>query len=243
MRLVAIYNCWADGLDLLPYSVDNILPVVDAVIIVWAHKGNSGEFREFIYDPTSDKVKMYQCERSEIEKRNFGLEKAKQLGFTHFIMMDSDEFYIQEEVKGEKERVVQEDLNGLVCQVKVLFKKPTFCLDDHTLVPFISKLFHDTQTGNFKFYPFAYDDKGNAHIDPTRRLNCNHRVLMSRAFMYHASWIRSDVDLKIRNSAARNSLERSTIYSDLEDAEVGVYNHFYRDTITHIDNIFNLPEL
>jgi hypothetical protein len=216
---------------------------VDAVIIVWAGKGNSGEFREFIYDPTSDKVKMYQCEGSEVDKRNFGIEKAKQLGFTHFLMMDSDEFYIQEDVIAEKERMERYGLNGLVCPVKVLFKKPTFMLNDHTLVPFISKLFSDTRTGNFKFYPFAYDEQGNAHIDPTRRLNCNYNVKMSNIFMYHASWIRSDFELKIRNSAARKSLEKSTIYSDLENAEVGVYNHFYRDTIKQCENIFNIPQI
>lgn len=243
MKLVAVFNCWADGLDLLHYSVDNILPVVDGVIIIWSEKGNSGEYREFMFDPMSDKVKMYQCEGSETAKRNFGLEKAKQLGFTHFLIMDSDEFYKQDDVLQEKERIDREDLNGMVCRLKVLFKKPTLMVDDHTLVPFISKLFSDTQVGNFKFYPFAYDEQGNAHIDPTRRINCNYRIGMSDIFMYHASWIRKDYDLKIRNSAAANNLKKSSIYRDLENAVPGAYNEFYRANLQECDNIFKLPEL
>src|SRR5688572_16977730 len=164
MKLAAIYNCWADGLGLLPYSVDNILPVVDAVIIIWSNHSNKGEFKEFIYDATNAKVLMYQCEPpqpgalhyNETYKRNFGINKARQLGFSHFLLMDSDEFYIQSEVESEKKLIEENNLNGTVCKLKVLFKKPTYCLPDHTLVPFIHKLFHNTQAGDFKHYPYAY---------------------------------------------------------------------------------------
>jgi hypothetical protein len=61
--------------------------------------------------------------------------------------------------------------------------------------------------------------------------------------MWHASWIRLDVNLKIDNSAARNNLKKSTIYADLEKAAPGVYNDFYRANLVSCDNHFNLPEL
>jgi hypothetical protein len=243
MKLCAIYCCWADGLDLLPYSVDNICPVVDGVIIIYSERSNTGTFREFIYDPIDSKVKLYHNEGTETDKRNFGLEKAKQAGFTHFILMDSDEFYRQEDVISEKERMEALNISGLVCRVKVLFKRPTLCIDDHTLVPFITKLSQATQAGNFKYFPFAYDQEGNAHIDPTRRLNTFHRIEMSDVIMWHASWVRSDVNLKIDNSAARNNLRKSSIYTDLEKAAPGVYNEFYRKELQECDNIFNIPEL
>jgi ribosomal 30S subunit maturation factor RimM len=243
MKLCAIYCCWADGLDLLPYSVDNISPVVDGVIIIHSVRSNTGQYKEFIYDPLDSKVSMYQYEGTETDKRNFGLAKAKQNEFTHFIIMDSDEFYRQEDVIIEKERMEANNINGLVCRVKVLFKKPTLCIEDHTLVPFIHKLYHNIQAGSYKYYPFAYDEQGNAHIDPTRRLNCFDRIEMSEVFMYHASWIRSDVNLKIDNSAARNNLRKSSIYKDLEKAAPGVYNEFYRKELVTCENYFNLPDL
>jgi hypothetical protein len=243
MKLAAIYCAWADGLDLLPYSVYNIYPVVDKVIIIWSERSNTGQFREFIFDPIQENVSLFQFEGSETEKRNFGLQKAKEHGFTHFLMMDSDEFYLQEDVIREKELVESNNINGLVCRLKVLFKKPTLCVDDHTLVPFIHKLFHNTQTGNYKDYPFAYDSAGNAHIDPTRRINCFDRIEMSEVIMYHASWIRSDFNLKIENSAARNNLKKSSIYRDLEKAGPGKYNEFYRSELKECENIFNIPEL
>lgn len=243
MKLCAIYCVWADGLDLLPYSVDNISPVVDGVIIVWSEYSNTRQWKEFIYDPTDDKVRLHHYEGSETEKRNFGLEMAKMQGYTHFILMDSDEFYKREDVIHESKRMEEENLNGLICRLKVLFKKPTLYVDDHTLVPFIQRLRPETQCGNFKYYPFAYDEQGNAHIDPTRRINCFDKIEMSDAVMWHASWIRSDVNLKIENSAARNNLKRSTIYSDLEKAALGVYNEFYRSNLVSCENHFNLPEL
>lgn len=243
MKLCAIYNCWADGLDLLPYSLNNILPVVDGVIIIYSLRSNTGNYKEFGFKHEDERVNLYQYEGTETDKRNFGLVKAKQKGFTHFIIMDSDEFYKQEDVRSEKKRIEENDLNGTVCKLKVIFKKPTLCVDDHTLVPFIHKLRPETQCGNFKYYPFAYDQHGQAHIDPTRRINCFDKIEMSDAVMWHASWIRRDVNLKIENSAARNNLLKSSIYRDLEKAAPGVYNEFYRKELVTCENHFNLPEL
>lgn len=251
MKLAAIYNCWSDGLDLLPYSVDNILPVVDEVIIVWSHHSNRGEYKEFIYDPTSPKVKMVQWEpvksltihENETTKRNVGIDKARDSKCTHFLIMDSDEFYIQEEVEKEKEKFEGNKINGLVCRTKVLFKKPTLMVNDHTLVPFIQRLANFSAVGSFRDYPFAYDWAGNAHIDPTRRPNHTSGIKLSDIYMWHASWVRSDYNLKIENSAARNNLKVSSIYRDLENAKEGHYNEFYRSHLVTCDNIFNIPEL
>ena len=43
MKLCAIYNVWDDW-DLLKYSIDNITPLVDGVIVVYSEKSNFGEF-------------------------------------------------------------------------------------------------------------------------------------------------------------------------------------------------------
>jgi hypothetical protein len=252
MKIAAIYCVWFDGMDLLPYSVNNILPVVDGVIIIWSNYSNHGEYKPFTLTPADDKVKMYQCEpaqfgnahQSEREKRNFGLDKARQLGFTHFIMLDADEFYEQSDFQIEKDYIEKNNTAGTVCRTQVYFKKPTYFLPDHTLVPFIHKI---TPTLRFqhnnKTYPFTYDKDGNAHIDPTRRLNITDGVEWSNITMHHFSWLRSDYNLKIENSVARKNLKASTIYADLQKAAPGVYNDFYRAEIKECENIFNLPDL
>jgi hypothetical protein len=256
MRLCAIYNVWADSLDLLPYSIENILPVVDGVIVVWSESSNKGikssKCLEFISQPHNHKIIFHQCEPSRILtshqnetlKRQYGLDLARDKGFTHFIMMDSDEFYKHEDVEFAKRHLIEKNLLGIVCRSQVYFKSPCLTVGlDHTLVPFIHTITPSLKLGNYPEYPFAYDEKGNAHIDPTRRLNVSTGVELLDIVMHHYSWIRSDYELKIENSSASNNLKRSSIYDDLKEATDGHYNQFYRSHLTRCDNIFNLPEL
>lgn len=249
-RLCAIFCVWGDSNDLIDYAIDNILPCVDGVIIIYSNTSNFGNYKEFYSSIDDFKIKPFNWEPNlsymphynETAKRQFGLDKAKELGFTHFIMMDGDEFYHDHEFIQDKKLVYENDLNGIVHKLKVLFKKPTLMCDDHTLVNGICKLTPSTKTGNYR-QPLAYDADGNAHIDPCRRLNVTSGFQMSEHYMYHASWIRSDYELKIKNSSARNNLSKSTIYEDLYKADVGVYNEFYRQTLQSCPNYFNLPEL
>ena len=253
MRLVSIINAWSDTLELLPYCIENTLKFSNKVIVAYSVTSNHGNKDERILElvfsnklpvqwiniePVLGKHPHY----NEAYKRNMALNVAKQMDYSHFLMLDADEFYLSEEVQKEKIRIEEQRLNGLVCRTKVYFKKPTYCLPDHTLVPFIHNITPYISTGQFKRYPFAYDEQGNAHIDPTRRLSFTDKVEMSGIYMHHFSWVRKDFNLKIENSAARNNLKRSSIYRDLENAKEGVYNEFYRANIVTCDNLFNLPE-
>jgi hypothetical protein len=250
MRLIATYNVWADGLDLLKQSVENILPVVDQVLIVFSNYSNYGHFIPFTCLDPHEKIQYLNFEpnqnlpphQNEIDKRNFGLNWAKENEFTHFINMDSDEFYDQTEFRIEKYHIEKNNLAGMACGTKVYFKKPTLTVGlDHTIVPFIHKVTPGLKFKlNNKTYPFAYDDKGDAHIDPTRRLNLTEGIVWSNILMHHMSWLRSDYNLKIENSAARNNLRKSSIYRDLDKAAPGVYNEFYRKELQECENIFNL---
>jgi hypothetical protein len=252
MRLAAIYCVWGDANDLLQLSIDNIEPVVDGVIVVYSNTSNYGNTALVKCTP-KPKVNYTNWEPNtartphdnETDKRNYGLNLARNSGYTHFIMLDADEFYEQSAFKIEKEYIEQNDVIGKVCKTKVYFKKPTLTIGfDHTLVPFIHKITPGLQFHfNHKTYPFAYDDQGNAHIDPTRRLNITRGIEWTSITMHHYSWVRSDYNIKIENSAASKNLKKSGIYSDLEKAAEGVYNEFYRKTLTTCDNLFNIPEL
>jgi len=96
MRLCAIYNVWSDW-DILAYSLKNIEPLVDGVIIVASTISNYGEISP-IPDEFKDIVvirepQFYAPQHSETDKRNHGLSLARKAGYTHFLTIDADEFY------------------------------------------------------------------------------------------------------------------------------------------------------
>lgn len=250
MKLAAIFNVWADSVELL-WSAMRCMPA-DELIIVWSKYSNRGELTDepyyYTYEWDGVPVHYVQCEpesfgnpqQQETMKRNAGLSKAKEIGATHFIMCDSDEFYLREEFEAEKARVERDNLNGLVHPLKVYVGKPTLWCEDHTLVPGIQKLYPDTQLGNFKNYPFAYDAQGHAHIDPTRRTNQTTGIEMSPLYMHHMSYVRRDIDLKIRNSSANLRRSEAAIKRDIANAAPGYMSELYHRELKECENIFGI---
>lgn len=248
MKLTAIYNCWHDW-EFLKYSLKNVTPLVDGVIIIGSNRSNHGEISPippwvlensgfFLREPQHNNP-MY----SETDKRNYGLLKAKQLGYTHFLTIDSDELYIPENFLKVKERILKEDLAGLVCPTRVYFGSPKLTIGfDGTLVPFIHKLTPNIQHGFNKLYPFAWDKK-RIRVDPTRQLNITTGVDYTEDVVCeHYSWCRGDYQKKIRNSTARANLERSTIVNDLLYAKEGYFCQYYQKTLVRASVDFEIPE-
>lgn len=249
MKLCAIFHCWGDW-DLLEHSVKHMRPLVDGIIVIGSTLSNYGE-----YSPIPDEFKneelfirepqLHHPMNSETEKRNYGLNIARQQGYTHFINCDSDEFYIPEEFNWGKLRIQSDEheLHGLVCRSKVYFKNPTLSIGyDTTLITFIHKLTPELRFGFNKQYPFAFENGRDIRIDPTRQLNIVQRVEMANDIIcHHYSWVRKDYAKKIRNSTARANIEKSTIRQDLEEAKEGYFCKFYQKTLHEAPNYFNLP--
>lgn len=250
MRLAAIYCVWYDGIEILPFSIAAIEDLVDEVIIVYSDTSNYGKIINY-----TDKIEglgqlinwepdlKQSPHQNEIAKRNFALEVAKGLKYTHFVMMDCDECYDPVEFLEARRMMEGNGPDGLVCHLKTYIKEPTLQCNDHTLVPFIHRLNPDTQFvfGN-RNYPFAYDMNGNAHIDPTRRLNYTykHGIRMSDATMHHFSHVRKDIRQKMQNSSARQSLLKSSLLEDYNNAAPGYYSKFYRDELIEVPNQFGI---
>lgn len=219
MRLCAVFNCWADW-DWLQIAAEKILPLVDGVIIVWSKKSNYGEVCNpdelFVVWTYKIPAPIYFFEKEpslahpmheETARRNFGLQKARELGYTHFLSLDCDELYDPSEFLREKQRLIDNpDLAGLVCASQVYVKSPTLTIGlDTTRVPFIHKITPNLKHEFNRSYPFAWEGK-NIRIDPTRSLNINSGVEWSPVVMHHFSWVRKDYDRKIRNSTARANI-------------------------------------
>lgn len=249
MRLAAIFNVWDDW-DMLGYSLKNITPLVDGVIIVASDYSNFGE-RSQIPESFWQNKDIYIREpqfknnprASETDKRNYGLEIAKRLSYTHFLTCDSDEFYEHEPFLKAKERFhVEPNLKGLVCNCQTYFGSPQLTIGlDTTLVPFIHKLTPTIRHEFNKNYPFAWEGKA-IRIDPTRSLNIQSGVERTDLVMHHYSWVRKDYQKKIRNSTARANLERSTIMNDLVQSKEGYFVEYYQKTLVRASVDFEIPE-
>lgn len=253
MKLCAIFNVWKDTECIFTHALKNIEPLVDGVIVIYSNVSNHGVFMKWENFPIQGhKVKYYLVEtrgdspqEAELNKRNFGLEKAKQLGFTHFLMMDGDEFYEADEFNREIERIKENNFDGVVCRTKVYIKSPTLTIGyDSTLVPFVHKITSKLRyTFKNRAYPFAKDAKGDPKIDPTRRLNIMTGVVWSNITMHHYSYVRRNIDLKITNSSANLRRSAQTIREEIRDAKPGYVSRLYHKEIFECENIFNMPEL
>lgn len=247
IKIVLVYNLW-DGEEIFEHSYRNMAPLVDAVIIVWSRLSNNcqnmGCFDPSKYpnailvnhEPSPAKTKQ----NNERDKRNAGLREAKRHNFTHFLMMDCDEFYDPIEFEIEKKRFKRDSLNGLVCKVRTYFKSPSLTIGDDpvTFVPFIHKLTPSLHYAMNKRYPFAYDKNGGGRIDPTRQLNVKHGVEWSDITMHHYSHVRNDIRVKIENSSA--NLGRSSLLEDWLNAKEGYFVKMYQRTLVSCENQFNI---
>ena len=247
MKLAAIFVVWSDCIELLPYAVENIRPVVDDVIIVWSRKSNRGIEMEYNLPENCHLVQWEPVQRApqhnELAKRNIGLEYAKRMECTHFIMLDADEFYRQDEFNAAKDQIQEEVISGSVCRVQAYFKSATLTIGiDHTIVPFIHRITPNLKYElNFKRYPFAFQN-GTAYIDPTRRLNITNGVKMMDITMHHYSWVRKDFNLKMENSSANLRGSRGEIIlEDLRNAKPGYFCKGYQRELIECKNLFNLP--
>jgi len=244
-KLAAIYNAW-DGIELLQYSIRSVASGVDLFIIVYQIESNFGE----LYNPLPEiheTISLFPDKKfilhyytpqvsggatNEVNKRNKGLDIAKEQGATHFLHMDCDECY--ENFEKAKQEYIDSDRPGSICPILTYFKKPTlrFADFDNYYVPFIHELHPDTEAGH-AHYPF--------YVDPTRRVNCQDVALLTEP-MHHFSYIRRDINRKCRNSSARANIEKSQLLADYNNPECvpGFYVKDFGQKLIEAENLFNI---
>lgn len=254
MRLAFIYHVWDDW-ELLNHSVNHhILSGCagpdDLTIVIYSENSNFGEYSK---PRNNNFTHGFQCEPdlnlrpvdNERNKRNFGLQKARELGCTHFLSLDADEMYDPAEFKADKDRFKNENLLGLVARVKTYFKLPTLTIGyDVTLVPTIHKITPDLKFQWNTRYPFAFDGpKKEIRIDPTRQMNIFNGVEITPTTMHHYSYIRPDINVKIRNSTARANLNAGQVVEDFTLAKPGYFVRLYGKHLEPCSDLFSLCSL
>lgn len=242
MKLAAIYNVW-DGVELLQGSMNCLKNHVDLFIIVYQTTSNFGEKDNPL--PEISKISFENCllvkynpeiisgSKNEKNKRNIGLEIAKQYNCTHFLHMDCDEYY--HDFGNAKQQYINSGHNGSVCKIFTYFKKPTLRFEDEDCyyVPFIHELKKDTEAG-VKKYPF--------YVDPTRRINETDVVLL-HIHMHHFSYIRNNIERKIRNSTAKVNIQNSNLLKDYYSPDLKEGYHvkdIFNQKLIEVPDTFNI---
>lgn len=253
MRLVGIWNVF-DGLELLKGSIEQIRPHLDGVVVVSQTFSNYGEQDTQVYPFIESLVKEGLVDShlhydpdvrpgisprwNEQAKRQLGIDYAKQEGYTHFVGLDCDEYYDTDEFGDAKAYIEDSGDEASAVRIQTYYKRPTLMLEriEDYMVPFIHKLEDRTVTG-VKNYP--------ARVDPTRGISFKGSLVKMHPgtiIMHHYSWVRKDIEKKIRNSTARRNIDTANVRKDYENAAPGYFVSGYGMRLVETHNKFGIDD-
>lgn len=212
-KLGVSYSVW-DGEELLEQSIKQIRPVVDYVNVVWQKLSWYGKpcnpdleqtLLKLKADGLIDELIFFEPDLTanpsynEITKRNVGLHAARRAGCTHFMTMDTDEFYDTEQFRAAYNDIIKRNLTHTCCNI-VSYITPTLrCRDYETFfVSFINRI----DSGE-KFTFDAFRGYCPCLLDPTRKIKLNKKsrfCFLGKLVMHHMSHVRRDINKKIENS-------------------------------------------
>ena len=224
-KLAAIYNVF-DGEELLEGSIKSIRNQVDVVIVVYQIVSNWGNRNDELL-PLIDDLRcrglidiavFFQPKEvphphfNETEKRRKGYITALKENCTHFLFMDCDEYYFENQFKEAKEIIANENYSGSACQIATYYNQPEYLIQPHYTyyVPFIHQVQEAMKIG-------LAQDRYPVCVDPTRKCSAIQKLWIIRREMLemqHYSYIRKDIAKKLYNSSARDNF--NDIYINIE---------------------------
>lgn len=213
MKLSAGYVVF-DGLETLERSIRSIRKSVDLVLvsyqtISWGNtqcspnliptlqrlKGEGLidellEFKQFVPSPLITPEEVMRAKVYETNKRQSLLNRSLELGATHYLSMDADEFYVKEQFDEAKKQIIAEDLHATAVRY-INYLTPTLHQGlSKFKVPFIYKIGPKSRHHSVQFM--------FSEVDPTRGI-ADDSYTRSRVFetdlitMHHMEMVREDL--------------------------------------------------
>ncbi len=262
MKLGASYNLF-DTEELLESSILSIRDQVDFVHVLYQETSNTGKaastdmikiVKELKRKGLIDELEKFKPQLSkgthwnELKKRNRGLERAKEEGCTHFMSMDSDEFYRGSELASLKKLILEQKIDSTACEVINYFKKPVYQL----IYPnqpkhYVSLIFRIRPWVKYRF-----DRRFPVLVDPTRRMRAGKFYLVPKEelAMHHMTLVRKSIRSKLESSSANelyvsNNIEDYVTYFESWKKGDSVYppsNHSNFLSIEEVESSFSIPE-
>jgi hypothetical protein len=211
MKLAACYTVF-NGIELLSDAIESVKSEVDEIIISYQLVSNYGNiYDEFLY--WKDKHPQYtyiefnpdlsvDAKTNEKRKHQGLIEKARELGCTHFFLSATDHLYVTKELQYAKKKVESDNLVTTYTKMKTYFKSNDMCLAPYEsyYMPFICSVRVNMGT------------KAPVLVDPAcmfRPFNPSYVFDAEEVLMHHFSWLRHDISSKLENAAAKvNWLDR-----------------------------------
>jgi hypothetical protein len=182
---------------------------------------------------------------NEINKRNMGLYICHGENCTHFMSMDSDEFYVEEQLKAALISMEVGDYDSSACQLQTYWKSGSWVLTppEEYYVSLIYKIRPNVE--------FVLGHNFPVLVDPTRRMNPGNCKIFTRdqIEMHHMSYVRDNIAKKLFNSSAIYNFsnrvdELISYYNDWKEGDrallAGVEEHYY--DLNKVENIFKVNE-
>ena len=190
---------------------------------------------------------------NELTKREIGRQKCMEQNCTHFMTMDTDEYYLEEQFRRIKEDIIVNDYEGTFCKMRYYFKSSQYemmPLEEVNYVPFIYKIKPESKFYLAHPYPVL--------CDPTRVMK---NISLIRIYdrneleMHHMSFVRRDIRKKILNTSNRGNYGGGKMEEVLQFIRefqqwtpdkplIHPHSHFKNsfNRVEQRDNIFNVPE-
>ncbi len=147
---------------------------------------------------------------NELRKREIGRQHCMRAGCTHFMSIDTDEFYLRDALRAAWQRMIAGKYDVVACRMRFFFKFPRCELvpmdeENHVTAIFRVDSLMPMRLGHP--YPML--------LDPTRRIfGCTRLLILQRSEleMYHYSFVRRNILSKVVNVTNRGNYE-----NDLRD--------------------------
>ena len=249
MRISASYN-YPNGEEHFLASVRAVRSVIDHISVVWQEISNAGEpitanarqaLQAAVDEGLVDETISYAPDLSvtrrqnETTKRRLGLEAARSAGATHFLSLDTDEFYRPAEVEKARRLIAQEGWESTSVSSFLHVRRPVWRSPDLTRCCFITRIQPGTQIG-VRDFPSPY-------VDPTRRMTAraetHYHFPVEAVAMYHMNLVRRDLAQKLRNSSTTDPAFLDEVASAIAAWLPGTPLDFPRKGALHFDYVQN----
>lgn len=238
MKLGLSINAF-DATEHLETIIGQIREHVDYIIGVWQKKSYWGnpidevDYNELIrlkekglIDELMEFVPNLSlpAREEETKKRNNSIKRLMEVGCTHVLNIDADEYYDGEEFKNAKDYIIKNKILITYCTYINYYKN----FDNYLVYPFkpYVPFIHHVK------YNYLFNGPAPGPTDPTRRINnpysISQEVLPDELIrMHHAAWIRKDIRKKLVNWSAKDffptelidkAVERFNNWKEGEDA-------------------------
>ena len=223
MKLAVSYNLF-DTEELLEASIATIREEVDYINVVYQTVSNTGKpcskelistVKELENQGFIDELILYtpnfdiQPHDNELKKRNIGLKFAKKNKCTHFLSLDSDEFYNNEQLAIAKKTIIENQIDYTAVRLTNYFKSAIYEMNYHNqpdyFVSFIFKI--------KRFHKFELNIHFPVLVDPTRRIKGRKFLLFDKNTiqMHHMTLVRKNIRSKLESSSSNHVYIKNNI--------------------------------